>query len=275
MDNHELAHWGIKGMKWGQRRYQNKDGTLTPAGKKRYRTEMAKLKEREKVAKNKEATKAKLAKLDAKKKEIEDLEKGRSTESSKVKGSTSTSPKRKSAKELTNEELASAIRRAELEKRYNELHPEQVSAGKAFVNNVLGPKLKQASADIITNAATKQAKKFLGLNDVDELGALKKEVDNLELKKRKAQAEDYLSRHWEKAKAKEAEKAAKEEAKDGSTDADTKTGKVYGEGKSKSSWNTDKSPIFDADWTEVKSDRRYDAGKDYVNNVLLLEEKNK
>lgn len=32
----ELYHWGIKDMKWGVRRYQNKDGTLTEAGKKRY-----------------------------------------------------------------------------------------------------------------------------------------------------------------------------------------------------------------------------------------------
>ena len=32
-----LQHWGIKGMKWGVRRYQNKDGTLTDAGKKRYK----------------------------------------------------------------------------------------------------------------------------------------------------------------------------------------------------------------------------------------------
>lgn len=31
-----LCHWGIKGMKWGVRRYQNRDGTLTPAGKIRY-----------------------------------------------------------------------------------------------------------------------------------------------------------------------------------------------------------------------------------------------
>lgn len=30
-----LAHFGIKGMKWGVRRYQNKDGSLTAAGKKR------------------------------------------------------------------------------------------------------------------------------------------------------------------------------------------------------------------------------------------------
>ena len=32
----ELYHFGIKGQKWGIRRYQNPDGTLTPAGKERY-----------------------------------------------------------------------------------------------------------------------------------------------------------------------------------------------------------------------------------------------
>lgn len=32
----EIYHWGIKGQKWGVRRYQNPDGTLTAAGKKRY-----------------------------------------------------------------------------------------------------------------------------------------------------------------------------------------------------------------------------------------------
>lgn len=36
MENNELQHWGIKGMRWGHRRYQNKDGSLTPAGRKRY-----------------------------------------------------------------------------------------------------------------------------------------------------------------------------------------------------------------------------------------------
>lgn len=35
MDSNTIYHHGIKGMKWGVRRYQNKDGTLTNAGKAR------------------------------------------------------------------------------------------------------------------------------------------------------------------------------------------------------------------------------------------------
>lgn len=34
--NEYLTHHGIKGQRWGIRRYQNKDGSLTPAGRKKY-----------------------------------------------------------------------------------------------------------------------------------------------------------------------------------------------------------------------------------------------
>ena len=39
VDADSLTHWGVKGMKWGVRRYQNKDGSLTDAGKRRYELE--------------------------------------------------------------------------------------------------------------------------------------------------------------------------------------------------------------------------------------------
>lgn len=38
-----IAHYGIRHMKWGVRRYQNPDGSLTDAGKKRYRRDSGRL----------------------------------------------------------------------------------------------------------------------------------------------------------------------------------------------------------------------------------------
>ena len=51
--NNELYHYGVKGMKWGIRRYRKKDGSLTNTGKKRYvddRNDKKKLSTRQKVA---------------------------------------------------------------------------------------------------------------------------------------------------------------------------------------------------------------------------------
>ena len=39
---YELSHHGVKGMKWGVRRFQNKDGSLTDVGKRRLAKSIAK-----------------------------------------------------------------------------------------------------------------------------------------------------------------------------------------------------------------------------------------
>lgn len=49
--NDELYHHGVKGQKWGVRRYQNEDGTLTEEGKQRYGTGY-KIKDKSKRSKN-------------------------------------------------------------------------------------------------------------------------------------------------------------------------------------------------------------------------------
>lgn len=73
MDNHiYLAHHGIKGMKWGIRRFRNPDGTLTAAGKKRYYGQDGRLSragnkfnraQREKLKAYKEATRYNVARV--------------------------------------------------------------------------------------------------------------------------------------------------------------------------------------------------------------------
>lgn len=62
MENNTLTHHGIKGQRWGIRRFQTKSGSLTPAGKKRYNDS-----DGDEKAKKKAAAKAEKAKLKAEK----------------------------------------------------------------------------------------------------------------------------------------------------------------------------------------------------------------
>lgn len=155
MEN-ELMHWGIKGMKWGVRRYQNKDGSLTPAGKKRYDKEMAKLKEEEKIAKNKLKTQAKLNKLDEKRKEVEALKRGKPIAKSTKQHS------KPSVKDMSDEELRQTVNRLLMEQQYAKLNPQQISAGQKFVkkimNDVVAPAATEVGKNVLKDAMTKAVK---------------------------------------------------------------------------------------------------------------------
>lgn len=114
--NGELYHHGIPKMKWGVRRYQNKDGSLTPAGKKRY---------------GKNSTE---------------------TEADTSSDSKPATRKKKSVKNMSEAELRERIARLELEKSCKKLEKETTSRGKAFVMDVLEASGKNIATQLTTYA---------------------------------------------------------------------------------------------------------------------------
>lgn len=122
-----IEHHGVKGQKWGIRRFQNKDGSLTAAGKKRSSSG-----QKSAQKKNKQAPK---------------------------KASVSSSS-RQSSSEMDYDDLKRAVDRLKLEKDYktlySELHPKQVSTGKkiaeAFVSKILAPSLEEIGKEMTKKA---------------------------------------------------------------------------------------------------------------------------
>ena len=185
----ELYHHGIRGMKWGIRRYQNKDGSLTTAGKKRYKATEEELKAREQVIKNKERVKAKQDKLAAKKAELDAREKALEGDKKGKKGKTPDKPQQKSIKDMTDAELRDHINRMQLEKNYLDTqkslaaaNPKKLSAGEQFIktikDDVIIPAAKNAGRDYVE----KVMKDKLGLNkkDADPLKTLENKYKKLE-----------------------------------------------------------------------------------------------
>lgn len=188
--NGELYHWGIKGMKWGRRLYQNKDGSLTALGKKRYSSENAKLKAREKEIKGREKAAARQAKLDAKKAELDAREaalKGGKKDKTDPKPN---APKRKTITDMTDDELRELTNRIILEKNFYEARNNLAKADpepQTFVDKLKDKYLDDIVSSVVIEPAKKyvsaQLGKKLGIDEKDPIKALEKTRDKLKLEK--------------------------------------------------------------------------------------------
>ena len=135
-----LVHYGVLGMKWGVRR--------SPAELARARGE--------RVPKSTKKKTSFFSKKTVKKK----TEKPPATTSAKKE-----TPSKKTPSEMTNDELQTAVRRLELEKRYRDLSPKKVSAGRKIVDSVIIPALTESGKNLLKDYTTKIGKQLLNLND--------------------------------------------------------------------------------------------------------------
>ena len=167
MEN-ELYHYGVLGMKWGVRRYQNRDGSLTAEGRKRYNRDIA-----ENLAKKKDS-RIDTSSPDPNRWVREDIERSKrvvDSSSDLVKQAKNvereTSPKstkkRLNVSNMSDKELRDKINRELLERQYSDIFGEEVkvSRGRQFTRETLeiaGTALAATSSVLGIMLAIKQLK---------------------------------------------------------------------------------------------------------------------
>lgn len=139
MNENALQHWGIKGMKWGVRRYQNKDGTLTNAGQKRYDRDIRERTDRNDKNTNYDANRWVREDINRSKTLANETKNLTSNTKKLIDDSIKNTPKTKmDLSSMSDKEMRDAINRALLEKQYNDMFaPQQVSKGKEYASQIL------------------------------------------------------------------------------------------------------------------------------------------
>lgn len=149
----ELQHWGIKGQKWGVRRYQNSDGSLTPAGIKRYRDEAGDIERRLNMNKR-EMTADDYQNAIKKTKSVgEGIDSVRkfNDDGKKLKDPAMERRIRKSTEQMSDKELQQRVQRLNMEDNYTRMmmHREHLQQGEDYVNKML-----DVSATVVRGATT-------------------------------------------------------------------------------------------------------------------------